>query len=57
MRKILIILLGVFLGLDIQAQSITPELFGFEKHNQQVGAFGNVNYRWIRSFAIISEFR
>ena len=44
MRKIITILFGVFIGLNIQAQNITPELLGFEEYSQQVGEFGKVNY-------------
>jgi len=44
MRKIIIILFGVFIGINSQAQNITPELLGFEKYSQRIEQLGEVNY-------------
>ncbi len=44
MRKTITILFGIFIGMNLYSQTITPELLGFEEYKLQNEALGNVNY-------------
>lgn len=44
MRNILTILLGIFIGINCNAQTITPNLLGFNEYKLQEEELGEVNY-------------
>jgi len=44
MKKILTLVLGVLVGFNSHAQTITPKTLGFEEYNLQDEKFGEVNY-------------
>lgn len=44
MKQITLILLGIFIGSYCSAQTITPELLGFEHHELAISELGEVDY-------------